>query len=96
MIRASHNHKGAHQAPCILQLLQPHVLLPHCQHCWVQLPAMHLAIRVEVVHQVGYRTGTLRTPAVQDILTPVRFITQHHSLIDEQSPKPWILLDILA
>lgn len=50
-----------HQAPCILQLLQPHVLLPYCHHCWVKLPAMQLALRVGVVDQVCNGASTLQT-----------------------------------
>lgn len=51
----------AHQASCILQVLQPHVLLPNGHHCWVKLPAMHLTLRVEMVNQVSNGASTLHS-----------------------------------
>jgi hypothetical protein len=48
----------------MLQVLQPHVLLPNSHHCWVKLPAMHPAPRVEMTNQVSNGACTLHSHKV--------------------------------
>jgi hypothetical protein len=55
---------GTYQAPCILQVLQPHVLLPNSHHCWVKLPAMHPTLRVQAMHQVSNGASTLHSHSI--------------------------------